>query len=309
MGRLLHYLKIRSAKMPVENGVLLVYRGKEEHVIIPDGVTTIGAETFYGCAELKSIIIPDSIKHIEQRAFEFCKNLNHVRIPDGVTSFGYRTFGDCTSLTDLQIPDSIVRIDANAFNRGVDDDIPWLKQFSDDFIIIGKVLFRYQGTQKHVTIPDTVVTITDYAFRECQTLESLTIPDTVKKIEKDACYSCTNLKRITYHGIQVFLCEILRFRQAMSLIENIHGFLSNPADREALERIMRNISNLFLTDSATFRKLLATRRIFTRDNIDKAIQYAIDYQQYEIQIMLTDYKAKNNWYDDSEEEIRKKFEL
>ena len=49
--------------------------------------------------------------------------------------------------------------------------------------------------------------------------------------------------------------------------------------------------------------------LITKDNIDKLIQFAIDNKTYEIQLMLTNYKVKNNWYDDQETIIRKKFSL
>ena len=37
--------------------------------IIPDGVTEIGKEAFAGCTNLQSIVIPISVKVIEEGAF------------------------------------------------------------------------------------------------------------------------------------------------------------------------------------------------------------------------------------------------
>lgn len=40
--------------------------------IIPDGVTEIGKEAFAGCTNLQSLVIPNSVKVIEEGAFMRC---------------------------------------------------------------------------------------------------------------------------------------------------------------------------------------------------------------------------------------------
>jgi hypothetical protein len=51
-------------------------------IVIPDGVTTIGSFSFYGCKDITSLTIPKSLKEIEQYAFSGCTGLNSLHISD-----------------------------------------------------------------------------------------------------------------------------------------------------------------------------------------------------------------------------------
>ncbi len=69
--------------------------------IIPDGVTTIGEQSFEGCDSLLSVIIPESVTIIEDYAFSLCSNLITIIIPEGVTSIGWDAFSLCVSLNSV----------------------------------------------------------------------------------------------------------------------------------------------------------------------------------------------------------------
>ena len=49
---------------------------------IPDGVTSIGYQSFYGCTGLTSINIPSSITSIAEKAFQSAINIARVDITD-----------------------------------------------------------------------------------------------------------------------------------------------------------------------------------------------------------------------------------
>ena len=70
---------------------------------------------FYRFKNLKSIIIPDSVKWIEDGAFAYCENLTSIVIPDSVKSIGNVTFDWCTNLKSIIIPDSVKSIGMDAF--------------------------------------------------------------------------------------------------------------------------------------------------------------------------------------------------
>ena len=345
MGFLINFLKELSTEFKIENGVLIDYHGRGGDIVVPEGVTSIGTafyrnakitsvvipdsvtflkeRAFYKCYNLKRIVIPDSVQFIDERAFEFCGNLNHVRIPDGISSLGYRTFGDCYSLSDLKIPLSVVRIHGCAFDcrftYDIDNGIPWSRKLSEnsgDFVIIGKVLFRYRGNQKKVIIPDNIVTIADHAFIP-STPESVVIPDSVSLIEKDAfnLFDRFNperpiLRRIEYHHIAFLLSEKFNYMQALELTDNIRKLLSGSEDADVLNYLREHRTDLLFLDSLdVFQKILDSGKIFTKDNIDEFIRYTAENQKHEFQIMLMHYKQEKGWYEDIKSIIRNKFKL
>ena len=84
-------------------------------LIIPDGVTSIGSNVFYGYDRLTSITIPNSVTSIGGSAFRDCASLTSVTIGNGVTSIGEDAFYNCTSLTSITIPASVTSIGGAAF--------------------------------------------------------------------------------------------------------------------------------------------------------------------------------------------------
>ena len=81
------------------------------------GVKSIGKSAFSECAELKEVVLPDSVASIGDTAFGSCSKLETVVFPSNTqfTAIPKNSFKNCTALKEIQIPDSVVEIGESAF--------------------------------------------------------------------------------------------------------------------------------------------------------------------------------------------------
>ena len=119
-------------------------------IVIPDTVKIINNYLFYNCDSLTSVVIGDSVTWIGNQAFADCDNLTSVVIGDSVTTIGEKAFQMCENLTSVVIGSSVISIASRAFQS--------CSSLAD------------------VVIPDSVTKIGEYAFGGCSSLESITIP-------------------------------------------------------------------------------------------------------------------------------------
>ena len=72
-------------------------------VDIPEGVTEIGTESFYGCISLTSIDLPSTVTTIGDHSFSSCTSLTSIDLPSGVTSIANSAFSYCSALESVTV--------------------------------------------------------------------------------------------------------------------------------------------------------------------------------------------------------------
>ena len=200
-------------------------------LIIPNGVTSIGAYTFSGCIGLTNVIIPNSVTDIASHAFWGCNGIKNVYIsdlttwcsikfdnaysnpmhyadnlylnneliadlviPNNVVTIGAYAFSDCSGITSLTIPNSVTSIGDYAFSNcsGITSlTIP------NSVTSIGNYAFSNCSGITSLTIPNSVTSIGDYAFSDCSEITGLTIPNSVTSIGNYAFHNCSEITSLT----------------------------------------------------------------------------------------------------------------
>ena len=78
-------------------------------------VSEIDGKAFYNWDGITSLIIPDTVKEIEEEAFKFCYNLRSADLGKNVTKIEDNAFYGCDSLTEVRLPSTLKSIGYGAF--------------------------------------------------------------------------------------------------------------------------------------------------------------------------------------------------
>eukprot|EP00964_Phaeocystis_antarctica_P010353 scaffold5695_cov66-Phaeocystis_antarctica.AAC.1 len=73
-------------------------------LVLPEGLTTIDANAFWGCDTLLSVAFPSSLTTIGPRAFIGVTSLASVSFPSRLASIGVQAFYLATSLPMVYVP-------------------------------------------------------------------------------------------------------------------------------------------------------------------------------------------------------------
>ena len=169
--------------------------------VIPTSVKKIGDNAFR-TSRLASIVIPEGVTSIGQRAFAFNSYLSSVSIPKSVKAIGTNAFYYCPQLTSIEVDEdnevydsrnscnAIIETATNTLIRGcLSTTIP------DGITMIGDDAFNRIDGLGTVIIPESVSEIGNNAFASCG-ITSITIPGGVTRIGNGAFWSCENLTSI-----------------------------------------------------------------------------------------------------------------
>ncbi len=193
-----------------ENATITKFMGNASALMIPselDGYTVvaIGDKAFQGNKNIRSVIIPDTVKKIGASAFADCTNLGNVILSSNLEEMESEAFARCELLTDIEIPKSltICHVDGDGYEGDLEGAYtgPFYEcsgleviRFESGTNKIAKRLFAGCTGLKEISIPNIVTVIGEKAFEGCTNLKEIEIPDSVTEIEWCAFSRCRNME-------------------------------------------------------------------------------------------------------------------
>ena len=163
-------------------------------VSIKAGTKCISGFAFWCCYGLKKVDIPFGVEVIGSKAFQSCPMLENIEIPDSVFCVGKSAF-EGTKWFESQ-PDGLVYAGSNAYEyKGTMPDNTNIT-FRKGTKSITESLFYNQDSLTGVVIPDSVVSIGDYAFYSCSELGNISFGNGIETIGKESFSKCDNLKEL-----------------------------------------------------------------------------------------------------------------
>ncbi|MBO6285989.1 MAG: leucine-rich repeat protein, partial [Bacilli bacterium] len=140
------------------------------HVDIDTNLTML-ADQFVGCANLKTIRLPNTLKSfVATNAFGDCTSLESIVIPESCTQLGNGLFKGCVSLASVTLPSSST--------------------------YLSEGMFEGCASLKQIELPATLTSISPRAFAQCTALTSIVIPQGVTEIGDSAFYGCSSLASV-----------------------------------------------------------------------------------------------------------------
>lgn len=178
-------------------------------IIIPETITINGDSyevtgieyaAFYD-ARITSVVLPNSLRKIDDSAFAYCNQLSSISIPKSVEYIGYGIIAGCGKITEIVLEagnqffttiegvlfdkDITTLIQYPAGKPGTHYEIPATVKY------IGSNALSYNNIVS-VVIPDGVINIGSHAFSWSK-ITAVSIPNSVTTIEYSAFDSCFNL--------------------------------------------------------------------------------------------------------------------
>ena len=206
----------------------LFLNGKEiKDIVIPDGMTSIGNQQFYGCSGLTTVTIPNSVKSIGDFAFNGCSGLTSIislnNIPPTCTQYysiytqfesvdksncivwvpkgsanaykaanGWKDFQDIREINDQTCGDNVFWSYVEATKTLTISGTGAMTNYSSN----NRPWNSYISSIQNVIIESGVTSIGDLAFYGCSGLTSVTIPNTVTSIGDLAFDGCSGLTSV-----------------------------------------------------------------------------------------------------------------
>ena len=165
------------------------------HVIIEDGITSIGDFSFYKYNKLESAILPEGLTRIGNFTFSGCLSLKGIKLPETTETIGdpllnYNnngfSFSNCQSLEEITLPEGLKTISGGSFNECPSlTKVTWnaINCEADVFDPVARYTGIFVGSSVHsVTFGKNVISIPAHSFRDVSSLSEINTPGTISYV-------------------------------------------------------------------------------------------------------------------------------
>ena len=168
---------------------------------VQDGCEVIGRMAFKN-SSLKEIVLPESVTIIRDQAFFGCSRFRRMNIPRSLRAFETEHTPFPSSFSDLYgESDCYQNRNGILYNSDMGELLLCYKdrvkvEVPQTVKRIASQAFINRLGMKEIILPDGLETVGDAAFMGCTALTTLTIPHTVTAVGKRLCWGCHSLQKV-----------------------------------------------------------------------------------------------------------------
>ena len=204
-----------------------VVNGEElTNLVVPEGVTSIGNEAFYGCSGLTEVDLSNctSLTSIGSRAFYNCTELTSITFPSSLTSIGSNAFYNCHALAEVYNYSNSIKITVGSTSdnfigqyakivynasdltgekpasriQTINNVQYYVDESEGEFIALAPAVARKSLTM--LTLDSRATEVSQYSFSECNELT---------EVDLSNCISLTSIGDQAFSFCSELTCIIL----------------------------------------------------------------------------------------------------
>ncbi|MBP5373133.1 MAG: leucine-rich repeat protein, partial [Clostridia bacterium] len=163
----------------ITDAILYIPIDTHGRLVLPDSIRYIDDQAFSGRSEITEVVIPDSVSTIGQNAFTGCTELRKVTLGKALTDIKDYAFLGCSKLESIEIPDTLTTLGRDVFD-GCDGLIyneyggaNYLGNEANPYL----ALVCVKGGTSYLDINTRTKVVADYLLLGNEEVETLIIPD------------------------------------------------------------------------------------------------------------------------------------
>lgn len=173
--------------------------GSLEQVVLPEGLTHIGAQAFFGCTRLTDLHLPGTLLEIGDSAFQHCDHLYSVTLPLRLRTLGICAFAGCRHLASFDVhPQNtqFAAVDGVLFDKSLTRLVAYPPEAAPTYNLpltvrhIGRSAFWDCDRLTTLTPSPNLVSIGNCAFLGCGHLTAFHFPPRLRSIGRLAFAGC-----------------------------------------------------------------------------------------------------------------------